>query len=81
VQAVDAQSWYTLLVPAATPRDITDKLSRELVRIIRTAEVREQLARQALDAEPMTHLEFTRFLQNEIAKWGKLARAVGIKTE
>jgi tripartite-type tricarboxylate transporter receptor subunit TctC len=81
VQGVDAQSWYTLLVPAATPRDITDKLSRELVRIIGTAEVSEQLARQALEAEPMTHPEFTRFLQNEIAKWGKLARAAGIKPE
>ena len=81
VQGVDAQSWYTLLAPAATPRGVTDKLTRELTRIIGMAEVREQLARQALEAEPMTHADFTRFLKNEIAKWGKVARAAGIKPE
>jgi tripartite-type tricarboxylate transporter receptor subunit TctC len=81
VQGVNAQSWYTLLAPAATPRAITDKLSHELTRIIGMSEVREQLARQALEAEPMTHPEFTRFLKEEIAKWGKVVRAAGIKPD
>jgi tripartite-type tricarboxylate transporter receptor subunit TctC len=81
VQGVNTQSWYTLLAPVATPRGITEKLSRELTRIIAMTEVREQLARQALEAEPMTHPEFTRFLKDEIAKWGKVVRAAGIKPD
>ena len=60
---------------------MTDKLSRELVRIIAMAEVRDQLARQALEAAPMGHPEFTRFLKSEIARWGKLVRAAGIRPE
>ncbi|HUP93290.1 MAG TPA: tripartite tricarboxylate transporter substrate binding protein [Burkholderiales bacterium] len=81
VSGVDAQSWYTLLAPTATPREIVDKLSGELNRILATAQVREQLSRLALETQPMSPAEFTKFLKAEIAKWGKIVRAAGIKPE
>jgi tripartite-type tricarboxylate transporter receptor subunit TctC len=81
VQGVNTRSWYTLLAPAATPRSITDKLSVELTRILALPDVRDQLARQALESEPMMHAAFTAFLKEEIAKWGKVVRAAGIKPE
>ena len=81
VQGVNTRSWYTLLAPAATPRSTVDKLSGELRRILALPNVRDQLARQALETEPITHAAFTRFLGEEIAKWGKVVRAAGIKPE
>ena len=81
IEGVNAQSWYTLLAPAATPREVVQKLSGELTRIVAIPDVREQLARQALETQPMAHAEFTRFLKNEIAKWGKVVRSAGIKPE
>jgi tripartite-type tricarboxylate transporter receptor subunit TctC len=81
IQGVNAQSWYTLLAPAATPRPVVDKLSAELRRIIALPDVREQLGRQALETQVMTHAEFTQFLKSEIAKWGKVVRSGGIKPD
>lgn len=81
VADVDARSWYVLLAPARTPQPAVATLSRQLARIIATPEVREQFARQAIEIKPMTAAEFTAFLQAEIVKWGKVARAAGIKPE
>lgn len=81
VTGVNAQSWYTLLAPSATPRSITEKLARELNRILAMPDVREQLARQAIETQPMSSAEFTQFLKSEIAKWGKVVRAAGIKPD
>ena len=81
VSGVDARSWYTVLAPSRTPRPIVDTLSGELTRILALTDVRDQLSRQAIETQPMSAAEFTRFLQAEIAKWGKVVRAAGIKAE
>ncbi len=81
ITGVNAQSWYTLLVPSRTPRAVVDKLSDELRRIVALPEVREQLARQAIEVQNQSASEFTYFLKAETAKWGKVVRAAGIKVE
>lgn len=81
VTGVDARSWYTLLAPSRTPRAVTEKLSGELKQIVALPDIREQLVQQAIDVQNMTPDEFTRFLQAEIAKWGKVVRSAGIKVE
>lgn len=81
VQGVEVPSWYTLLVPARTPRDVTDKPRAELRRIASNADFRQQLARQAIEVRSLAPNEFPSFLKAEIAKWGKVVRRVGIKPE
>jgi len=55
----------------------------ELARLIlrKDDEFREQLARQAIDVRTLAPGEFGGFLKAELAKWGKVVRAVGIKPE
>ena len=81
VSGVNARSWYTLLAPIRTPRAVTDKLSSELKRIVALPDIRDQLVQQAIDVQAMSPDEFTRFLQAEIVKWGKVVRSAGIKLE
>lgn len=81
ITGVNAQSWYTLLAPSSSPREAVDKLSSELRRIVTLSDVREQLARQAIEVQNQSASEFTLFLKAEIAKWGKVVRAAGIKVE
>ncbi len=81
ITGVNAQSWYTLLAPSRTPREAVDKLTNELRRIVTLPDVREQLARQAIEVQNQSASEFTHFLQAETAKWGKVVRAAGIKVE
>ncbi len=81
ISDVDARSWYALLAPSHTPQAIIDLLSQHLVRIVSTSVAREQFARQAIDVKPISAAEFRIFLQAEIIKWGRVARAAGIKPE
>ncbi len=81
VSGVNVPSWYTLVVPARTPRGVADRLRAELRRIAANADFREQLARQAFETRNLAPDEFTSFLKAELDKWGKVVRAVGIKPE
>ena len=81
VAGVNVPSWYILVVPARTPRAVTDRLRSELGKIAANAEFREQLARQAFETRNLALGEFSGFLKSELEKWGKVVRAVGIKLE
>lgn len=81
VSGVNVPSWYTLVVPGRTPRQVTDRLSAELRRIATIPDFREQLTRQAIEVRNIAPGEFTAFLKDEIVKWGKVVHAVGIKPE
>ena len=81
VQGVDVPSWYTLLAPARTPREVADKLRAELRRVVSVADFREQLARQAIEARMLSPDEYAGFLEAEIEKWGGVVRGSGLKAE
>lgn len=74
-------AWFGVSAPAKTPRAIVDRLNNELVRALRSADLRDRLL--AAGAEPVgsTPDEYTAFVQNEIAKWSKVISAAGIKGE
>ncbi len=63
-----------IVAPAATPRDIIDRLNRELVRIIALPEVRERLTVIGYTAETDTPDEFSTLIKAEIAQWAKVIR-------
>jgi len=81
VPGVDVPSWYTLLVPARTPRDAADKLRTELKRIASATDFREQLARQAIEVHMLAPNEYVGFLKAEIEKWGRVVRSNGLKAD
>ena len=81
VTGVNVPSWYTLLVPARTPRAATEPLRGELKRIAANPDFRDQIGRQAIDARVLASGEWSAFIKAELDKWGKVARAVGIKPE
>jgi tripartite-type tricarboxylate transporter receptor subunit TctC len=67
-----------VLVPAGTPRDIIDRLHREIVKVVAMPDVRARLA--ALGFEPIasTPNEFADRIKSEIDKWAEVIRAAGI---
>jgi tripartite-type tricarboxylate transporter receptor subunit TctC len=81
VDGVNVPSWYVLVVPARTPRNVADRLRSELRKIAANAEFREQLARQAFETRNLAPNEFSGFLKAELDKWGKVVRAVGIRPD
>jgi tripartite-type tricarboxylate transporter receptor subunit TctC len=77
----EANNWYGILVPAKTPHAIVERLNREIVKILTSPAIKEQLFRQGLDASPSTPKEFAAYIKSETAKWGKVVQASGAKAE
>lgn len=81
VPGYEAGIWLGLMAPAATPRAILERLNAEIVKVLNAPEVKEAWGRQGAQVMPMTIAEFEHFLRDEIAKWGGLVRATGMKPE
>ena len=79
VAGYEAGSWFGLLAPTGTPKNIVQKLSGETARILKVREVNERLS--ALGASPVggTPEEFAVFIRSEQAKWRKVIQQAGIK--
>ncbi|MCX7136117.1 MAG: tripartite tricarboxylate transporter substrate binding protein [Proteobacteria bacterium] len=77
----EAIQWYGLLAPAGTPREIVNKVQAEAARILVLPEVKARLAADGADAVGNRPEEFAAYIRTEIAKWGKVAKAGGIKLE
>ena len=67
-----------LLAPSGTPREIIDRLQREIVRVLAMAQIHERLA--ALGFEPIgsSPEEFADRIRTEIEKWAKVIHAAGL---
>ena len=67
-----------VLVPSTTPKEIVDRLHREIVKIVAQPEMKQRLALVGFDAVGSTPAEFDARIKFEIAKWAKVIRAAGI---
>lgn len=74
-------NWFGLIIPAATPADIRSRLHTEVVKVLRSADIKERLL--SMGAEPVgsTQEQFGAFIKSEMAKWGKVIRDANIKPE
>ncbi len=75
------EQWLALLAPARTPPDIIKRLNGEIVRILKTQEVREALFNQALESRGTEPEEVTRALREDYPRMGKLVKQLNIKPD
>lgn len=73
--------WYGLLAPAGTPREIIARLHKEAVAILRTADIKDHLARNGGEVVASSPEAFAAFLKAETATMAKAVRAAGIQPE
>jgi tripartite-type tricarboxylate transporter receptor subunit TctC len=77
----DGVQWYGLVGPAKLPADITSKINAEVNKALATPALQQRLSAEALDPMPMTPEQFGKFIQADIARWSKLARARNISLD
>ena len=70
-----------VLVPATTPKEIVERLHREIVNIVADPEIKRRLAAVGFEAVGSTPAEFDERVKAEIAKWAKVIRDAGIKPQ
>jgi tripartite-type tricarboxylate transporter receptor subunit TctC len=81
LKGFEADSWFGIMVPAATPRDIIIKLDSEVQKVLATQEVRDRLLAVGGFVEAGGPGELAARIRVDIAKWGKVARAANVRIE
>ena len=77
----EAISWQAMLAPAKTPPAIVQRLSSELVRIIRSDEVRGRMLGQYFSAAASTPDALAALMKSERERWGAMIKAAGVQPE
>jgi len=77
----ESGTWYALLAPAGTPREVVARLSAEIGKLTQHPDIRKKLVAQGAEALTMTPGETAAYIKSEVAKWGKVVEASGAKVE
>ena len=74
---LESLAWIGLLAPAATPREVLERLSMETMRQMQANDVRELLGKQGFDVVAGTPAAFQQWIRAESAKWARVIKASG----
>jgi tripartite-type tricarboxylate transporter receptor subunit TctC len=77
----EVASWFAVCAPAAIPKAIVSKLNSEMVTLIKTSEMQEQLLKLGAQPLTMTPGEFGSFIKSEIVKWSKVVKDSGAQLD
>lgn len=75
----DISTWYGILAPAATPKEIVAKLNEALVQIIKSPATNKRLLDLGVDPVTNTPEQFAALVRADLVKWAKVAKAANIK--
>ena len=81
VPSFEASSWFGLVAPAGTPREVIARLHAALVKGISEKETAQRLSSQGMDPVLNTPEQFAERIRSDLPRWGKLIRSSGIKAE
>lgn len=77
----EVTQWYGLLVPAGTPREIVERLNKEIVTAVATPKVSQAFVKLGTKPASTTPAEFSSFIRSEISRWTKVIKAANIQAE
>ena len=81
VRGQEAALWSGLHAPAGTPRDVIERLNRELQKTLSMPEVKTQFAAQSNDPLPGSPEQFAKVIRDDIERWARVVKTANIKAE
>jgi tripartite-type tricarboxylate transporter receptor subunit TctC len=81
VPGFDVPTWFSLLAPAGTPRDIVAKLNAETVKSLNDPAVKPKLAALGAETTALNADEVAAFIRKEIEKYARVVKASGARVE
>ena len=81
VPGFDVPTWFSLLAPAGTPREIIAKLNAETVKSLNDPAVKPKLAALGAETTTLSADETAAFIRREIEKYAKVVKASGLRVE
>ncbi len=74
-------SWYGVLAPANTPRDVITRLNAEIAKAVTAPDARERLVGGGFEPKTTTPEQFSDFIKSEIARYGKVIREAKLEMQ
>ena len=81
VRGYDLTNWFGLAAPAATPRELVNRIYGDLSKVMQQTDFRERISKMGADVVGSTPDQFGAFMKSESAKWGKVIHEANIKAE
>ncbi|MCE9638609.1 MAG: tripartite tricarboxylate transporter substrate binding protein [Betaproteobacteria bacterium] len=81
VPGFSAGLWLGIWGPAKLPRDIAERLSSDVAKLLKLPDVKERLASQGMEPIGNTPAQFAEFVRKENETWSKVVKAAGVKAE
>lgn len=80
-QGFDAVTWFGLLAPAGTPRDVVARLNAEFNKALQNPELRQKLGNEGADPAGGTPEQFAALIRDELPRWGKVVKESGARVD
>ena len=77
----EANTWFAIFAPAKTPPAVLDQLNAEINKALGAKAVLDKFEQLSLEAQRLDRTATRRYIEAEVAKWGKLVKDIGVKVE
>ncbi|MBL8307841.1 MAG: tripartite tricarboxylate transporter substrate binding protein [Rubrivivax sp.] len=77
----DAVTWFGLLAPVGTPKDVIARLNAEFNKALKDPELVKRLGDEGADTAGGTPEQFAALIRDEIPRWGKVVKESGAKVD
>ena len=74
-------SWFGLLAPAGTSKEVTNKISSEMAKILKQPDIIERMRRQGIEIDNMNTTEFNQLLAKDFDRMANVVKSSGAKAE
>jgi tripartite-type tricarboxylate transporter receptor subunit TctC len=81
IPGYEAVSWYALMAPAGTPKDVVEKIHSDVAKVLQFPEVRERLAGMGAEPSGEAPAELAKRIKTEYDRWGEVVRKANIKAD
>lgn len=75
----DVTTWFGLLTPAGTPKEVTEKLNKKISSILKEPEVKERFNSVGAEAAGNSVIDFSSYMKEQLGLWGKVASEANIQ--
>ena len=81
IKGYDVSNWNAIWAPAKTPREVIQRLNRDIAQSMESADVKERVAAQGNLVAVDTPEAFATFIGREAAKWSKVIKDANVKLD
>jgi tripartite-type tricarboxylate transporter receptor subunit TctC len=77
----EGAGWAGIVVPANTPRELVERISRDIRQVLNDPQVRDEMISKGGIPDPRTPNDYSDFIRAETQKWAKVAKEANIRAE